>query len=74
MSTSTSAPVAAAAAEADHRPDHGARPGYADRASDPNWWKTSVVYQIYPRSFADSNGDGVGDLAGVRSRLPYLAE
>jgi alpha-glucosidase len=33
-----------------------------------------VIYQIYPRSFADSNGDGVGDLAGVRSRLPYLAE
>ncbi len=36
------------------------------------WWKTSVVYQIYPRSFADSNLDGVGDLEGVRSRLDYL--
>lgn len=37
-----------------------------------NWWKSSVVYQIYPRSFADSNGDGIGDLQGIISRLPYL--
>ena len=36
------------------------------------WWKTEVVYQIYPRSFADTNGDGVGDLQGIRSRLDYL--
>jgi len=36
------------------------------------WWQSSVVYQIYPRSFADSNGDGVGDLEGIRSRLEYL--
>ena len=41
---------------------------------DPDWWRTAVVYQIYPRSFADANGDGIGDLAGVRSRLNYLAE
>jgi len=41
---------------------------------DPDWWRTAVVYQIYPRSFADANGDGIGDLAGVRSRLSYLAE
>ena len=38
------------------------------------WWKSSVIYQIYPRSFADSNGDGVGDLPGITSRLPHLAE
>jgi oligo-1,6-glucosidase len=38
------------------------------------WWKSAVVYQIYPRSFADSNGDGVGDLAGITGRLEYLAE
>ena len=37
------------------------------------WWKTAVIYQIYPRSFQDSNGDGVGDLNGIRRRLPYLA-
>ena len=39
-----------------------------------NWWKNSVVYQIYPRSFCDSNGDGVGDLNGIRSKLDYLEE
>lgn len=38
------------------------------------WWKEAVVYQIYPRSFMDSNGDGIGDLAGIRSRIPYLKE
>jgi alpha-glucosidase len=36
------------------------------------WWRGGVLYQIYPRSFADSNGDGVGDLAGIRGRLDYL--
>ena len=36
------------------------------------WWRTAVIYQVYVRSFADGNGDGIGDLAGVRSRLPYL--
>ena len=36
------------------------------------WWKEAVVYQIYPRSFQDSNGDGIGDLAGITSRLDYL--
>jgi alpha-glucosidase len=39
-----------------------------------DWWRNAVVYQIYPRSFADSNGDGIGDLRGVASRLCYLAE
>jgi len=38
------------------------------------WWADAVVYQVYPRSFADSDGDGTGDLAGLRDRLPYLAE
>ena len=41
---------------------------------DRRWWKTAVVYQIYPRSFQDSNGDGIGDLQGIVSRLDYLKE
>lgn len=43
-------------------------------ASPQDWWRTAVIYQLYPRSFADGNGDGTGDLAGVRSRLPYLRD
>ena len=39
-----------------------------------DWWKSAVVYQIYPRSFADSNGDGMGDIPGISSRLDYLVE
>ncbi len=38
------------------------------------WWHDGVIYQIYPRSFADSNGDGIGDLPGITARLDYLAE
>ena len=44
-----------------------------DIMSDPNWWRQAVVYQIYPRSFADSGGDGIGDLKGITSRVNYLA-
>jgi alpha-glucosidase len=42
--------------------------------ADADWWRDAVIYQIYIRSFADGNGDGVGDLAGIRGRLPYLAD
>ena len=39
---------------------------------DNTWWKESVIYQIYPRSFKDSNNDGIGDLPGIIEKLPYL--
>ncbi|WWD16320.1 hypothetical protein CI109_100746 [Kwoniella shandongensis] len=42
------------------------------KTSDADWWRQAVVYQIYPRSFADANGDGIGDLKGITSRVPYL--
>jgi alpha-glucosidase len=45
---------------------------HSDRTD--NWWRSAAIYQVYPRSFADGDGDGTGDLAGVRARLPYLAE
>src|SRR5215475_7939918 len=43
-------------------------------AGEPSWHHTAVVYEVYLRSFADSNGDGIGDLNGVRARLPYLRD
>src|ERR1700761_6041637 len=46
-----------------------ARPQFAP--SDP-WYNHAVIYEIYPRSFQDSNGDGIGDLNGITQRLPYL--
>jgi alpha-glucosidase len=42
--------------------------------ADAPWWQSGVVYQIYPRSFQDSNADGVGDLRGIQERLPYLVD
>ncbi|MFF2064586.1 glycoside hydrolase family 13 protein [Streptomyces sp. NPDC058200] len=42
--------------------------------ADTNWWRDAAIYQIYVRSFADGDGDGTGDLAGVRAKLPYLVE
>jgi alpha-glucosidase len=56
----TTPATAAAAADAGRRTD--------------GWWRDAVIYQVYPRSFADADGDGMGDLEGVRSRLPYLRD
>src|SRR5215475_5707944 len=46
----------------------------ASAAADADWWRGAVIYEIYPRSFQDTSGDGVGDLRGITRRLPYLAE
>ncbi|MGH1329388.1 MAG: alpha-amylase family glycosyl hydrolase [Paracoccaceae bacterium] len=42
-------------------------------AQSSDWWRGAVIYQVYPRSFQDSNNDGIGDLGGITSRLPYIA-
>ncbi|WP_328667570.1 glycoside hydrolase family 13 protein [Streptomyces sp. NBC_00322] len=49
-------------------------PVHADVDRTDDWWRSAAIYQVYVRSFADGDGDGAGDLAGVRARLPYLAE
>src|SRR6476659_3922720 len=45
----------------------------ADTRLDADWWRQAVVYQVSPRRLADSNADSIGDIAGVTSRVPYLA-
>ncbi|MEH0828854.1 MULTISPECIES: glycoside hydrolase family 13 protein [unclassified Micromonospora] len=49
-------------------------PRTAPPTADDDWWRSAVVYQVYVRSFADANSDGVGDLQGIRQRLPYLRD
>lgn len=49
-------------------------PAHASLGDQDAWWKSAVVYQIYPRSFADSNGDGIGDLPGIIGKLDYLEQ
>jgi alpha-glucosidase len=43
------------------------------KTDNPNWWKEAIIYQVYPRSYLDTNGDGVGDLAGITEKLDYIA-
>ncbi|MFG2889421.1 glycoside hydrolase family 13 protein [Streptomyces sp. NPDC048248] len=57
-----------------HYADPSARTGSDPGAAPTGWWRDAVIYQVYPRSFADGNGDGMGDLEGIRSRLPYLRD
>src|ERR1700675_3729632 len=61
-STMTAAPV-----------EIGRHAAAARPRDDSAWWRDAVIYELYVRSFADGNGDGIGDIAGVRSHLPYLA-
>ena len=51
----------------------GLLPGVAPLPMDPDWWRGAVIYQIYPRSFQDTDGDGVGDLGGIARRLGHVA-
>jgi alpha-glucosidase len=53
--------------------DASAKAELSPRGAESPWWRSAVVYQVYIRSFADGDGDGIGDIAGLRSRLPYLA-
>ena len=46
----------------------------SSRTDTAAWWRAAVTYQVYPRSFADGDGDGIGDIAGIRSRLPYIRD
>ncbi|MFF3847257.1 glycoside hydrolase family 13 protein [Streptomyces sp. NPDC002328] len=57
----------------DFESDHADGPVTDLSSRNPDWWRQAVVYQVYPRSFADADGDGLGDLRGVTERLPHLA-
>ena len=51
-----------------------ARASGSGLASSVSWWRNAVMYEVYLRSFADGDGDGIGDIPGLRSRLPYLRD
>ena len=66
----TALPAAGQAAAAKQAPQQA----QTSAAGEQNWWKNAVIYEIYPRSFQDSNGDGIGDLNGITARLDYLKD
>ena len=49
-------------------------PSTTTQLAERDWWKNAVIYEIYPRSFQDTNGDGIGDLNGITERLDYLKD
>ena len=65
-------PHQAASTQNQQQPEQPGVRAAAQPTHDETWWKHAVVYEIYPRSFQDSNGDGIGDLNGIRERLDYL--
>jgi len=64
--------AAALTASGEGTPAKPATPSPATAKSEQNWWKNAVIYEIYPRSFQDTNGDGIGDLNGITEHLDYL--
>ena len=60
--------------EREHLVDPAAAPILMSVPPDDDWWRGAVIYQIYLRSFQDSNADGIGDLPGVLQRLDYIAK
>ena len=64
--------MAAAAAQADTAVHRAEQHAASTAAAQQTWWQHAVIYEIYPRSFQDSNGDGIGDLNGIAQRLDYL--
>ena len=66
--------LAAGPGLAQQAPSQTSKAEHAVQKAQDRWWKHAVIYEIYPRSFQDSNGDGVGDINGITSRLDYLRD
>src|SRR5260370_26580221 len=64
--------LAASPCGAQQAPPQSSQAAHAHQQAQDPWWKHAVIYEIYPRSFQDSNGDGVGDINGITSQLAYL--
>jgi len=66
--------LAASPGRAHQAPPQSAKAEHSLQKTQDPWWKHAVIYEIYPRSFQDSNGDGIGDINGITSRLDYLRD